>query len=373
MVVFPCLCIIDGKVYVMSAPILEKGPYIFNVNNAFNESTGENRCKRELLELKNALVNLGSAETIWKVIASCDGTTVWNINPLEEDRDLWDDIADVNHNLNSNPHSWCILKNLTTNGQLIIDYVRNTATTYPHYAAIRYSPGGTFTDTGTASDAPTAADAGTMWNQAYTFTDSAYYDTSYDVVINVMTSADHKITRWYNHTEYSNAWRGGTIGFIEEVQDTPAEWNSAIKVAVSSTSWNLQMQTYTPSAQSPQLTELDDGNVLYARYETAEPYAAWLSAYPGVECWGNISTNAGRGLYFNNVRQGPNNAYPVVPINLFRGGTTKGGYLGRLVDIYLTQDAHRNLDTYPKDGSRTWVKWGCFMVPWNGSAPLARL
>jgi len=357
----------------MGAPTLEKGPYIFNVNNAFSEVDGPNRCKRELLELKNALVALGGAETIWKVIASCDGTTVWNIDPEEPNRDLWVDLTDMVHNLNGNPHSWCILKNLTTNGQLIIDYVRNTATTYPHYAAIRYSPGGTFTDTGTTSEAPTASDVGTIWNQAYTFTDSAYYANCTDVVINVMTSADHKTTRWYNHTEYGNGWRGGTIGFIEDVQDTPAEWNSAIKTAVTSTSWNCVIQAFSPEGQSPQLTEIDDGNVFYPRYETAEPYAAWLSTYLGVECWGNISTNAGRGTYFNNVRQGPTNGYAIAPIKLFRASTTKGGYLGRLADIYIAQSPHHTFDTYPSDDSRLWVKWGCFIVPWNGTAPIARL
>lgn len=354
----------------MGSPTLEKGPWIFNVNNLFVESTGYNRCKRELLELKNCLVALGGAETIWKVIASCDGTTVWNIDPEEEDRDLWDDITDMVHSTAGNPHSWCILKNLTTNGQLLIDYVRPSAMDYPHYAEIRYSPSGAFSDTGTTGNAPTSTDSIQIWDRNYTFTDSAYYNGLDKVVINVMTSADHKITRWYNRSRYSNGWSGGTIGFIEEIQDTPAIWNSTIKTAITFSRWNCTIQSYTPSALSPQVSKIDDGNVFYVRFETAEPYAGWLSTYTGCAGYSSLYSANAKPLFFSNIRQGVNNNYPVSPILLFRSAGIYGGPLGRLADIYFAQDSHHDLDTYPSNDSRLWVKWGCFMVPWNGTLPV---
>jgi hypothetical protein len=353
----------------MSAPTLEKGPYIFNVNNLFVESDGTNKCKRELLELKNCLVDLGGTDAIWTVIASCDATDYVNIQDLDEEHDLWDSIADVNNGYIGNAHSWCILKNKTTNGQLLIDYIRNTPTVYPHYAEIRYSPGGTFADDGTTLAAPTSTDAAAIWWRDYTFSDSSYYSNMNKVVINVMTSADHKITRWYNHNRRSGTGlRGGSIGLIEEVQNTPSEWNSTIKTAVM-VNRDGCVSAYIPYDMSPTLGQVDDGDAFYVRYETAEPYASWLTTYPVMECHSGLDGNYGRPIHrTNRCRTG--GGYPVCPIGLFRAGNPKGGYLGRLTDIYIGQHSHYSLDTFPADGSRTWIKWGCFMVPWDGSVPV---
>ena len=75
----------------MTLPALENGPYVFNVNNYFEESSFSDKCKRQLLELKNGLVALGGAGVIWQVIASCDATDVKQIG--DADPDLWYTIA----------------------------------------------------------------------------------------------------------------------------------------------------------------------------------------------------------------------------------------------------------------------------------------
>jgi len=62
--------------------------------------------------------------------------------------------------------------------------------------------------------------------------------------------------------------------------------------------------------------------------------------------------------------------YPVCPIGLFRETGSYGGMLGRLADIYWAPLNHASLDNYPGDASYQWVKWGCYVVPWNGTEPL---
>ena len=142
----------------MAVPVLENGPWVFNVNNVFN-TDGEvwNRARVVTLGIKNAIVALGGAGTIWKVVASCDSTTVLNIDPEEPNRDTWIDTGDIV--IDSGVHSWCVFENQTTGAQFSIE----TGYGNPYYWSLRFSPGGTFNADGTTSVLPTSTDSNNFW------------------------------------------------------------------------------------------------------------------------------------------------------------------------------------------------------------------
>lgn len=342
----------------MTAPTLENGPYIFNVNNYFNDYYKEQRI---LLELKNALVALGGAGVIWQVVASSDGSSVVNIGGGSPD--LWASNSDIINANDGSPHSWAILENQTTGGQLCIDCNNSN----DNYCTVVYSYGGNFATDGTTSDRPTTTEAGTIASNTYSFwnTSSEYRE----FVVNVMASADHVTTRWYIHGRSSISGRyGGWFGSIEAVVNAPSGWTSNPKQLTMYYPGNFESETVA-DYQSPRLF-ISDGNSLRCYVETAEPYAGWLSAYMTCECYQDIDeTDRAMPLTWNNADQDVIGGYPVCPIGVFRAGGDQGGSLGRLRDIYLAQRTHTTLSTYPADASRTWIKFGAYLVPWNGEVP----
>lgn len=342
----------------MTTPTLENGPYVFNVNNLYSEGTNTNFCKRVLLELKNALYALGGAGVIWDVVASSDSASVKNIGDASPD--LWSDLTDVVY-ASSGAHSWVILENQTTGGQLCIDY---TANGY-FQVHCHYSPGGTFSTDGTTSAKPSDTDSYQFVTNYNFWNDDA---NERKVVINVMCSADHATTRWYAHYRHATSGEiGGWYGAIERVVNNPTAWNSTIPTAVIRYNSNIETSLTTRN-MSPSL-DIFDGSTIYCFIETADPYAGWNSAYPTAEGYGDWSSGAAGMINWNNVDQDLLQGYPVMPIGVFKSSGTYGGSLGRLRDIYLGQQSHSTLDTFPFDASRTWVKWGCFVVPWNGTVP----
>jgi len=345
----------------MGYPALEKGPYIFNVNNLFYESNTTNKAKRILLELKNCLVNLGGANTIWTVVASSNGVDFVNIGGVEP-LDLWNDISDIVAAPNGTAHSWCVLQNVFTGQQLIIAADGATVDKCEFYV----SPDATIAADGTVTTNPTATDYGGIWYSGTTYTTLTSAYTKF--VINVMTSADYTITRIYVHERNSTTGEtGGKTAFLENMQQTPSAWNSTIKFVRLANNYSVTF-AFEPVDKTPKLVDFD-GSSIAVKYQTAEPYDEWLSAYPTCECYDNfVGTNANP-LMQNDAIQGSIDGHPVNPIGVFKSTNPKGGALGRLADIYLAQQTHDTLDTYPADGSRLWVKWGCFMVPWNGSVP----
>lgn len=347
----------------MGVPILEGGPYVFNVNNLFTELTVIDVVKRMLLELKNALVALGGDEVIWHVIASCDASNVVNKLDADEEHDLWNTIADVSYGAT---HSWCLLENKTTGAHLLIDRNFNAW----GYVDVKYSTGGTYGNNGTTSSAPTATDAGTMQlnTASIGINNSAYLS----MVVNVMTSADHKTTRFYIYREASSStYHAGWIGLIEEVMDTPDFWTSTNKTMKLYHGQDIYTESNYDDA-SPRIHEMD-GNIWYIRMETDEPYAGWLPCYATVESYGDINGANAQPLNRVNVNLDLQGGYPACPIGLSRSSSgVHRGSMGRLRDFYWAPRQNYDLDTYPLDGSKEWVKWGQFMVPWNGTTPIKK-
>lgn len=347
----------------MGLPTLENGPYIFNVNNLVIGSNPTDKCRKTILALKDALVALGGAGVIWDVVASCDGTSVKNIGDASPD--LWADSSDIVQNTEGNAHSWCVLEHQTSGEQILIDC---RSESYNQFE-MRHSFDGSYQTDGTTTASPTATNSYTMrqFNTNFSTTST----TQLRCVVNVMTSADNKTLRIYLHQRDSSSGEtAGTYMAIEEIVNTPSVWTSARKLCVfySNENINFSATTYYKSPRA----ELLDGSVWILRVDTAEPASLWVSMQNTSECYGNLDAESGATpLWQVNNSLGFNGGFPICPIGLYESAAgTYGGSWGRFRDIYWAQQLHDTLDTYPSDGSRLWVKWGCFLVPWNGTAPL---
>lgn len=344
----------------MGLPTLENGPYVFNVNNRFTESNTTNKTLRGILECKNALVALGGAGSIWSVVASCDSTTVKNIGDASPD--LWSELADIVGG--SGAHSWCILENGTTGAQLCID-LSNSDERYVHW---RYSYGGNFNADGTTSTRPTDSEGTDLKSVSYTtFSSGTGANT---IVIHAMCSADHKTTRIFTHEKDSSGNNGGTALCIEEAVNTPSEWTATYKTVLVKFHDHITL-SQTSYLKSPLIKEISDAERMVVYMKTAEPYEAWNSVYATCECYGTLDGGVATPIHELNVSLELQGGYPISPIGLYEAASgSNGGSWGRLRDIYFGQRLHDTLSTYPNDASRLWVKFGCFVVPWNGEQPL---
>ena len=337
----------------MSALSLENGPYKFNVNNSFTESTSDDASRKAVLELKQGLIALGSG-SVWSVVASCDGTTVKNIGDASPD--LWADLTDIVCST-SGARSWCILENATTGGQLLIHCAYSSENDLDLY----YSHTGSYTTDGTTTSAPTATESTMLFDNGQ---DWSPLSGNLTFVAHFMCSADNKTTRWFID------WGlGGRFGSIEHVVNPPSAWSSTNPVIVYSDVSGVTQST-TTYVQSPTTGQALNLGSWRAYIETTAPYAGWLDCQFTYEAYKSILTNADC-IMLDNVEQDITGGYPVCQIGMVRPLNPKGGVLGRLRDIYLGQEAHQMLSTYPADASRAWIKWGCFVVPWSGDTPVA--
>jgi hypothetical protein len=189
--------------------------------------------------------------------------------------------------------------------------------------------------------------------------------------MHVMTSADKKTTRVFIvETSATTIDWGGWCLLIEEARETPTQWTSENKTVV----WqNTALPTVAeePYSASPKLSDFQAAS-LYARIVTDEPYSGWLSCYPTVPCidlwnaYSLIATPLDRNIYEGEFSGG----HLLCPIGLYKEGTTHSGPFGSLRDIYLAPRYHPIFTTYPNDLTRKWIKFGSFIVPWDGSNPV---
>lgn len=340
----------------MGLPTLEGGPYIFNVGNRFHESANFTCSKRVLLEIKNALVALGGAGVNWQVVASSDASSVKNIG--DADPDLWINIGDLAYGLGA--HSWVILEHQTTGLQLCIDY----RSSY-FYACYAYcSRGGTFSTDGTTSAIPSATDTQEVWASSF----HSGMTTVVDACIHVQESADHRCTRVMVHYKLTSDLSCHFYPMlIEHVADSPSEWSSLDKLAVVRNVYPAHAST-VPEEQTPILLHFVQKNI-YAYLVTDAPYEGWNATQPLVECYDDFnSVNRALLVCKLNTNFETLGGFPVSSIGLYRPDVSNGGYYGRVRDLYLAPYYAESLSTYPKEeGTRLWVKFGCFLLPWNGT------
>jgi hypothetical protein len=341
----------------MGLPALINGPYIFNVNNLFYCGTLTVKCQTAIFQMKEILVSLGGAGSVWSVVASSNATAVKNIG--DADPDLWLAYTDIK---SGSTHSWVLLENSTTGGQLCLDY------SYLWYMNVLYSPGGTFADDGTTSARPTNTDAKEIITSSILWTTST--STYINCAIHAMMSADHKTTRLFVQERNSTgSEEGGFTILIEEIINTHPYWISTNKTAILYHYTNVSFSA-TPFYMFPSLGLLQSGT-FWAFVETEDPYADWDSFYATCECYAITGATSGIPDAKLNTSLGLLGGFPINPIGCYRpGAVSRGGAIGKFRDIYFAPTDHANLSAYPGDASRQWAKIGALFVPWNGTEPL---
>lgn len=336
----------------MALPVLLK-TWNFNVNNLVQEDVFYDNLKHALHTLKVALASFSQ----WSVVASSNSVSVKNIGDASPD--LWADWAtDIVGG--SGAHSWIILENSVTGGQFCID-VNNANYGYLKWY---YSATGSFAADGTTSARPTDTESLALNENTY------WLSNPIDgVVVNAMCSTDGKCTRAYVHAK-NGAERGGYFFALEDLIGTPTPWIGTIHHAVLRMNSNIAMST-VPSVQDPGVSRYDIITPTNYIYQVdATPYEGWNTAFGTSEGYHQWYSGQGNGLYEVDKVLEWNEGYPFCPIGLFRDVATRGGGMGAFQDIYWGPKHKPSLSAFPDDSSNLWVKWGCFVVPWNGSVPL---
>jgi hypothetical protein len=344
----------------MSIPVLQNGPYIFNTNNADTETDVTAKRKKVIWGIKECIIGLGGVGTIWQVVASSDASSVKNIG--DADPDLWVTYENVKNTIyGTSRNSWVVLENLTNGMQICIDY--NSSYLYWQRVDIFVSLGGTYSTNGTNANRPSCSDEKTLWTGSFDQQSNQYDSFS----IHGMTSANHETLRVFyvaEHDTTAGSYFSKAI-LIEEVTNAPDEWISDPKYLVL-TAPTINVST-SPSQQSPRFQDVSHKWDAYL--ETTEPYAGWVTCYETTECYDLISSSQGRVLCNNAVSHDSLGGRPLSVIGLFSNDATRGGSYGRLQDIYFGTTADAMYSTYPADNSRQWIKFGCLVVPWDGSDP----
>jgi len=338
----------------MSVPTLQNGPWVFNVNNTFTDATYTNVTRWALWKVKDVLASF----TEWSVIASTNGTDLANIG-AGGDIDYWDAYTDAVTN------SWVILENSVTGEQLCI-YNSNANS---QMINIYWSVTGGFGADGTTSAVPTVTEATDLVSTSGYFTGvSGSLD---GVSVSGMISADGKCTRIYVRQRHSGTYFAGQLILLEELLNTPAQWISTHKRCAML--MDIARFSETGTAQSP-LMSYADGEIWDCYIEDATPTEAHHLVYAMGECYGTGIYNKTAPIVSNvSTALGWVTGAIASPISIFKSGSTYGGYCGCLQDIFWAPRHHNSLDCYPSDSSRAWIKFGCFLVPWNGDAPTEAL
>ena len=333
----------------MTAPALENGPWTFNVNNLVTVGGVSEWERRATFKLKEVLASFSQ----WSVIASTDTATVKNIGDASPD--LWVDWEDLVTD------SWIIFENSVTGEQVCFDLISDAT-----YITIMWSATGDFGTDGKTDTRPTSTDGVNIASG-----DSIFYSaSSYTTSVNGMVSNDGKCTRLFISQKSSTTYGqcGYMVGF-EEVADPNSKWTSTHK-RCAFTSADVIAST-TPNGQSPTIGVMDDlrwnvhlkdvsseGN--YLVYATCEMYGPMLDPSSSTESLlghaGGLEWLDGGGVASR--------------IGLWKPTGAKSGPIGRIQDMFFAPSAHNYNSTYDASGSRAWVKIGCFMLPWNGTAPL---
>lgn len=342
----------------MVAPVIQNGPWTFSVNRVVRASdkilTAEGR-REVIYQLKEALVSFAA----WSVVASSNAISVKNVGDASPD--LWDSYIDVVSAPVTNPHGWIVLENSTTGEQLCIDM--GMGGTGAYNLTLIYSATGSFSTDGTTGDRPTAAES-----QLGIQNRSVWIHTVVNgAVVHAMISADNKITRWYIH-QRNGASSGGWFVGLEELKDPPAVWTSTHKRCLVSPNVHTTIST-APIGKSPRSwIHLGSGYSPHCYLADTTPSAGWDSVRLTTPCMGYGSNTDSLFEHTNTLDWG--GGYAAGVLGVFNPAVERGGGLGTIQDMYFAPTRHDTYNMYDGVNNKEWIKFGCFMVPWNGTNPV---
>jgi len=324
----------------MSYPTHERS-WGFDVNQRFITTGDAIHEHRWLLwNLKRSLVSI--TNTKWTVRRSSDGAG--NVS----DSDLWAAHDNLIWAAQGSNHSWIVLQNTTIGCEFLIDLWGGSSN--PNCISFWFSNMGFTLTAGTATTRPTATDEqGRDWH----YGTGAYWTFGgtppqvADYVLDVMTSADGKGTRWmvwFNNYVLFN-------GFIESLENPVANWTSPNYFQIN--------QQALGGARYP----FSKDGMMYNNVGWVMQGATKGNGYCTSEGYGNVGY-LHDWLPFRNEISGKWDFSRVCVMSLSAG---MRGVLGRIADFYTKPAPLPNAYSIPETGTRQWVVVGEFLVPWNGS------
>ena len=326
----------------MSLPTVQK-TWQYNVNQLVTSQGSALATNRRVFRsIKDALK--GFASGAWTVVGSSNGVTA-NMTGT----DLWVTDADLVFSQSGGAvaRSWIVLKQLGMSSSgielLITLDANNTARGQGGYGGNAYlaeTAAGGFTGGSTTAN-PTA----TGQIQLITL-DLTGITTDIPVRWNVMQAADGSGTRFWTYA-------AGTIRMlciIDKPIDVVSAWlnpfvaawfnsaaNTTLAISMGYTWWTSRI------------------NGLQSAIALGTEGAGGATALPSDTVCGAIPNDL-------------TNEYVMVPCNICSNTNTRRGRHGVFPDLWYRSTGTVDGDTYPGDGSATFINVGPFIFPWNGGS-----
>mgnify|MGYP006971703393 FL=1 len=288
--------------------------------------------------IKDTLLTAG-----WTVLNSCDASTYGA-------GDKWTDATKLNWHWSSAPFSWITLAapaGLSADLELCIACSNTAGVWVGAHSSLKiyWSQSAGFTG-GNTTTRPTATDELALRDGVYN-NDSGRWTNGDEQVQNVIYTVN---IAYSNDGDFRFAlYEGGGIHILtlllEEGENfVGADWATPPIVGFC---WRFGSWG-----------QLNDATYIRVRMNgnNTNVYGATL---------GYISAMIGQNqVLVNEVGDG---GWPLDEIVLFSSTAGRRGKFGKLVDLYYTSDGVSNGSTFPSDGSRQWVKFGCLVFAWDGT------
>lgn len=315
----------------MSLPTVEK-TWQYNVNNqvtALGSLLLDSR--RIVRSIKDALK--GFASGAWTVSGSSDGVT-FNMTGT----DLWDDDTKLVYVNSTQNHSWIVLRQVAMGAagvEILIDLVGGT-TGQQLVVRIASVEDGGFTG-GSLTAAPTAVKQQILQTGMF-ITMSGDAATRW----NVMQANDGTGTRVW-------VYSAGVLQFLwvfESPTDKVSAWNDAYvgfaSIGTGVTAPNSYGYTYWKSTINDTLAGIA------MSMEATSTNALYTEAFCG------------------NIPNDLTTEYVMLPMGICCNTTGVRGRHGIMPDMWYKSTGTAEGDTYPSDGSASFLNVGPFIFPWNG-------
>lgn len=325
----------------MTLPTLEK-TWLLSVNNAVTaSSTYTNDFKALFLDVKNTLLTLGGASA-WTVVGSSN-SSVAGLDGV----DRLTNYASIVNATGGSARSWIVLQQsaLSSKFQVLFDF--SVYDVYDVY--VKVSPAAGFVG-GSTTAAPTASDSYTI-NDTGIFRWITHYDRYNPVMFNVWHSTDGTMTR------IGLVHAGHVMGLLmfEKPRDVITQWTDP--------SICIMAQEYyaASNAHNCWYWYLTNYSYFYGRISNR------TANFTMVQHSSGDTTTSAQGLQA--YQRGYNtiiNEFEVFPLGLYCTTDAIRGRHGNLCDVWTTHATIPDCSTFPRDDSRQFVKWGPFVLPWNG-------
>jgi len=332
-----------------------------------------------LLAIKNQLITGGTsnvgpgpfgATTNWTVRYSCGGNNGGSLaaGTPGDAVDRWVLNTDIVWNTTGAARSWMVLRNTTigTYGiELLIDCRQNSngdeGATFDVYVAIVQSDSTGYTG-GSTTARPTAP--GTNNDEEVQLRDGEGWAGN--------TNLAARTFKW-------NTWQAedGTVTYIVIYHNNVcmSQWMIG-KPQNPATGWT-EPQFF--AGIRGVISDADNANFMNDWYDVAQMYTWRADRISTADAFNRtfiyLTADGFGGNAFNRQFTVPNDIsgeYPLGVIGLASQSSNFIGRQGEIPDVYwgLETVGSVPVSTYPSGGSKTWVAFGAFTFPWDGSTPL---